>query len=73
MPHHGSTRSAFGGTKKGTYNKEAFKNFNPKHVVVTNVSCGVCKGVGATKNIYYVRKHKGTIFTFGSSITVNYK
>jgi uncharacterized repeat protein (TIGR02543 family) len=73
MPHHGSTRSAFGGTKKGTYNKEAFKNFNPKHVVVTNTSCAVCKGVGATKNVYYVRKHKGTIFTFGSSITVNYK
>ena len=73
MPHHGSIRSAFGGTKDGTYNKEAFNNFNPKNVVVTNSSCKVCSHVGATKNVYYARAHKGTIFTFGSSITVDYK
>lgn len=73
MPHHGSTRSAFGGTKEGSYNKEAFNNLNPKYVVVTSSSCAVCKHVGATKNIYYVRQHKGTTFTFGSSITVDYK
>ena len=73
MPHHGSTRSAFGGTKKGSYNKEAFKNLNPKYVVVTSTSCSVCKSVGATKNVYYARNHKGTIFTFGSSIKIDYK
>lgn len=73
MPHHGSTRSAFGGEKQGSTNKEAFKRFNPKYVVVTNSSCAICKSIGATKNIYYSRAHKGTIFTFGSTISIDYK
>ena len=71
MPHHGLVRSAFGGTKDGEYNKEAFKNFNPKYVIVTNSSCGVCKHVGAT-NVYYSKTKNATIFNFGSSITVEY-
>ena len=50
---------------------EAFKNFNPKYVIVTNSSCGVCKHVGAT-NVYYSKTKNATIFNFGSSITVEY-
>ena len=72
MPHHGSIRSAFGGTKKGSYNKTAFKNFNPKYVIVTSNKCSVCKHIGATKNVYYSHTKKATVFGFGKNLTVSY-
>ena len=72
MPHHGLVRSAFGGTKKKTYNKDAFINFNPKYVVVTNSKCSICKYVGATNNVLLVNKKKATVFNFGREISLSY-
>lgn len=72
LPHHGLVRSAFGGVKAGTYNKTAYKNFNPKYTVVTASKCNICKSIGATKNVYYSRKKTAVVFSFNGSVKVQY-
>ena len=72
IPHHGYVRSAFGGTKDGTYNVAAFKNFNPKNIVVTHSKCDICNSIGAKKNVYYSKKKTAVVFSFDSKIGVQY-
>lgn len=76
MPHHGGIRSAFGGAEYGIWQVEAFKNMNPKYVIVTNTKCGVCGHVGATEengvDVRYANTKKATIYSFDNGIKISY-
>ncbi len=71
MPHHGYSQCALN-------NKETYTRLNPKYIIITRGGCAsdICDKIGATNNLYYTKVAdtavSGTVFNFGSSITVEY-